>query len=153
MGIFDLNEAQAAMKDSKPQYAPLPEGKYLGKITEGTVGKTAAGHSVVKLKLKLDGQKGFHFVDLNLDHEKTKAISKKTLGEIFTYGYKNPPVKLDSVLDVALACQGAPVSVTIKHKGLCEKGYMRFGTYFNEVPESLKVDFASRDAGTEELEY
>ena len=132
----------AVKLETKPK--EIPEGKYLGRIQSAEPKKTKQGHQIVEMKIRLDGQSLHHYFSVNLEHPNAREIAQKTLTQIFTYGYKNPPVKLDTVSDIAMALVGAPVHVTIKKKGVNDAGYTLYGTYFNELPETARVEFAER---------
>lgn len=122
--------------EAKKNFETIKPGKYVGHIEKASVGATKAGHKTIKMQLKLEGNPGFHFVDLNMEHEKTKAISQETLGSILYGALEAPPTKLATLLDIAEFITGLPVAVVIKEKVV--NGEVRMNTYFNECAVKLK---------------
>jgi len=124
---------------TKPEkkYDTIKPGKYLGNIASAEVGKTKNGHQTIKLKLKLEGHPGFHFVDLNMEHEKTKQISQDTISSILFGALLSPPTTLATIQDVCAYLTGLPVSVQVKEK-TGKDGELRTQTYFNDCPNKLQ---------------
>jgi hypothetical protein len=107
-----------------------------------TPGKTAAGHRVIKLRLALTG--GYTvFHDLNVDHPGCKKVTNDTITIAMRSAYKDPPRDISSYEEGCRVFAGIPIAVHIKHKGLDEKGRMRYGVYFNDKVDPIdKISFA-----------
>ncbi len=143
--LFDATEAQKTM-DADKKSDRWAEGKYVGRIAKATPKTSKSGYKMVELSIKVEGHKGYFFHNINLDHPNAAAISQKTLLQIFTYGYTNPPSKLETAEEVAMALTGAPVAMTVKDKGETEQGYPRYGVFFNAVGDTMKADFTARSS-------
>jgi hypothetical protein len=133
---------------TKPEHnkTEIKPGKYQGNIAKCEVGATKAGHKTLKLRLKLEGFPGFHFVDLNMEHEKTKAISQQILGSILYGALVQPPTSLATLQDIADFITGLPVNVMIKERLV--NGEVKHNTYFNDCPAKMasKTPVASSNA-------
>lgn len=127
--MFEIKKPQFEKKEIIP-------GKYHGTIAQAEVGSTKAGHKTIKMRLKLEGMTGYHFVDLNMEHEKTKQISLDTLSSILYGALVAPPSKLATLQDIALYLPGLPVNVLIKERMV--DGQVRYNTYFNDCPNKLQ---------------
>lgn len=129
-------------QQDKPTIKP---GKYIGNIAKCEIGATKAGHKTLKLRLKLEGFPGFHFVDLNMEHEKTKAISQQTLGSILFGALVSPPTSLATLQDIADFITGLPVNVMIKER-VTPTGEVKHNTYFNDCAAKMQSKAAAPSA-------
>lgn len=145
MSFFDLGKTKL---DDKPAVKRWKEGKYVGTVAASETRVSKTGQKMIELRLKFEDQQGYFFHSLNLTHPKAIPITQKTIAQILTYGYTNPPVRLETEEDVAMALRGAPVSVTIKPKEDSEQGYPRYGVFFNTLPDGGKVPFEDRAAAS-----
>ena len=135
MSFLDLTDKTKYI-DAK--FEPVPEGKYTGKIVDATIAKNKSGHRTIKIKIKSPDCMGFIFTDLNMDHDKCKLISEKTLGQILLGAYKEPPTKIETMEEIPGYLKQAPVAVTVKHK-TAPDGRVNVNVYFNSVPASEKI--------------
>lgn len=160
--MFNLEEAFKKSEEKSGGSFIFPEGEYDGFVDKATLGKTTAGHAVLKLELlladkgsqsEIDGagkmKKFFH--DINLEHPKCKEISHQTVATILVNGIENAPKTIATNDDLVRAMPNVPVSVKVKHKGANDKGYMRYGVYFNPVKK--KIASVSVSAGADDLPY
>jgi hypothetical protein len=137
MSLFTLGNVE-----TKTQHGPHPEGKHVGKVVEVEVKKSQAGHEYLFTKIKTDA--GQITNSLHLLHPNAKESAMRTLSEMLSHGYGNPPKTLESMADIAIALTALPVCITVKHKGENDKGYMQYGIYFNALPEgTAKAEYGA----------
>lgn len=134
-------------KDPFADQAPIPDGKYSGKIEKTDVFTTKDGHKGVKLEIRLQNNR-MVFERLNFEHPKTKEISVTSLKKILHAALTAPPKTLTTTKEIADMLKGLPVYIQVKQKGEDDKGYMKYGLYFQKLPDpALKVTKGAAPAG------
>jgi hypothetical protein len=129
----------------------IKPGKYTGVINKAELKKTKAGHDTISLWLKLEGNPGFHFVNLNMGHEKTKQISQDTISRILFGALVTPVQALSSLQDICDYVTGLPVSVAVIEK--IKNGETVTNTYFNDCAVKLPTKEAVKSAGAASVNW
>ena len=123
----------------------IKPGKYTGVIYKAEIKKTKAGHDTINLWLKLEGNPGYHFVSLNMGHEKTKQISHDTISRILFGALVTPVQALSTLQDICDYVTGLPVSVAVLEK--VKNGEVVLNTYFNDCANKLATKEAVKNVG------
>lgn len=130
--MFEFNKPQAN------EFEKVPAGQYEGCIVRCEVGKTQKGDKTLKIKIKSDGHRGYHFVDLNMDHEKAKPVSMKNISSILYGALVAPPQSLQTLEDICAFLTDLPVNYKIAYK-IDKEGKERTNTYFNDCAVKLQA--------------
>lgn len=114
----------------------IPEGTYSGVISDVEVGKTMAGHHTLKIKITAGS---LQIKDsMNLEHEKAADISKKKIISILSNGIDGAQKKFGTYMDLAQYMKKVPVQVTVKHRGMNDKGYMQYSMSYGKCENKVK---------------
>lgn len=132
-------------KPEKKEFESIKPGQYQGTIARADVEKTQAGHKKLKLKLKLEGHAGFHFVDLNMEHPEAKKVSMNNISSILYGALIAPPQSLATLEDICDFVKDLPVNVKVTNR-IDKEGKERTNTYFNECATKLQSKIAPAKA-------
>jgi hypothetical protein len=133
-------------EDVKIEDSVIGEGIHHGRITAAAVKKTKASDTYIELKMKFDDFDGFVWDRLNLTHEKTAEISRKSVKMILAGAYFTVPPAIETYEELAGGLSNIPVAVKIKHKGTDEDGRMKLGIYYapEKVPAAYKTAYGQK---------